>query len=105
MAFYAKCCQATSTYKALRNPWNHIIFGLLRVSLAEYLLVLRVLFPLLWMVQFIMAIARTAFVPPWTRSRALGKASLVSPSLMFLWDCDHELAHYFNNDGDVGFKL
>ena len=52
-----------------------------------------------------MAIVRTASVPSWTKSRALGKASLVNPSLMLLWDCDHEPAQYLNNDGDVGFKL
>ena len=28
VAFYAKCCQASSTYKALHNPWSHFIFGL-----------------------------------------------------------------------------
>ena len=38
------------------------------ISLAKYLLVLRVLFPLLQMTQFIMAIVRTASVPPWTKS-------------------------------------
>ena len=52
-----------------------------------------------------MATVRTASVPPWTRSRALGKASLVNLSLMLLWDYDHELAQYLNDDGDVGFKL
>ena len=52
-----------------------------------------------------MATVRTASVLAWMRSRALGKASLVNPSLMLLWDCDHELAQYLNNDGDVGFKL
>ena len=57
------------------------------------------------MVQFVMATVRTASIPPWTRSRALGKASLVNPSLMLLWDCDHELAQFLNNDGDVGLKL
>ena len=62
VTFYAKCCQATSTYEALHNPWSHFIFGLRWVSLAEYLLILRVLFPLLHMVQFITAIARTTFV-------------------------------------------
>ena len=46
MAFYAKCCQASSTYKDLLNPWCHFIFDLWWVSLAEYLLVLRVYFPL-----------------------------------------------------------
>ena len=52
-----------------------------------------------------MASIRTASVLLWTRSKALGKASLINPSLMLLWDCDHELAQYLNNDGDVGFKL
>ena len=28
VAFSAKCCQASSTYKALHNPWSHFIFGL-----------------------------------------------------------------------------
>ena len=28
VAFYAKCYQASSTYKALHNPWCHFIFGL-----------------------------------------------------------------------------
>ena len=26
--FYAKGCQANSTYKALHDPWCHFIFGL-----------------------------------------------------------------------------
>ena len=51
-----------------------------------------------------MAIARTASVPPWMRSRALGKASLVNPSLMLLWDCDHESAPYLNNDDRCWFQ-
>ena len=46
VVFYAKYCQASSTYKALHDPWNHIIFGLCCVSLAEYLLVLKVYFSL-----------------------------------------------------------
>ena len=28
VAFYAKCCQATSTYKALHDPLSHLIFYL-----------------------------------------------------------------------------
>ena len=46
MAFYAKWCQAKPTYQAFHNPWCHFIFGLWRVSLAEYLLVLRFYFSL-----------------------------------------------------------
>ena len=83
MAFYAKCCQASSTYKALHNPWSHF-FGLWWVSLAEYLLILRVLFPLLQMVQFIMAIARIASVPPWTRSKPWTDISYQSLSFAFV---------------------
>ena len=104
MAFYAKCCQARSTYKALHDPWSHFISNLWRVSLAEYLLVLRVYFPLLQIIRCVMATIRTASVLPWMRSRALGNAFLVNPSLMLLWDCDHELAQYLNNNGDVGLK-
>ena len=50
-----------------------------------------------------MATVRTASISPWT-SRALGKASLVNPSLMLLWDCDHELALYLNNDDRCWFQ-
>ena len=60
---------------------------------------------MLQIIPCIRATIRTTSVPPWMRSRALGKASLVNPSLMLLWDCDPELAQYLNNDGDVGFKL
>ena len=51
-----------------------------------------------------MATVRTVSVPPWTRSRALGKASLVNPSLMLLWDYDPELAQYLNNDVRCWFQ-
>ena len=61
LMLFMQIMSTSSTYKALHTPWCHsILVG--RVSLAEYLLVLRVLFPLLQMVQFIMAIARTASV-------------------------------------------
>ena len=52
-----------------------------------------------------MATVRTASITPWTRSRALGKASLINPSLVLLWKCDRELALYLNNVADAGFKL
>ena len=51
-----------------------------------------------------MATVRTAYVSPWTRSRALGKACLVNPSLMLLWDCEHELAPYLNSDDRCWFQ-
>ena len=53
----------------MHNPWSHFISGLWRVSLAEYLLVLRVLFPMLQMALYIMVIARVAFIPLWMRSK------------------------------------
>ena len=105
MAFYAKYYQANFTYKALHDPWSHFIFGLWWVSRAEYLLILRFYFPLLQIIRCIMVTVRIASVLPWTRSRALGKAFLVNRSIMLLGNCDHELAPYLNNDGDVGFKL
>ena len=51
-----------------------------------------------------MATIRTASVLPWIRSRALGKASIVNPSIMLLWDYDHELAPYLNNDDICWFQ-
>ena len=39
-------------YKALHNPWCHFISGLRRVSLAEYIRVLRV-YPTLLQVEFL----------------------------------------------------
>ena len=45
--FMQKYCQASSTYKALHDPWSPFIFGLWRVSLAENFLVLKVYFSLI----------------------------------------------------------
>ena len=50
LKLYAKCCQANSTDKALHTPWCHNISGLRRVSLAEYILVLRIYSLLLQMI-------------------------------------------------------
>ena len=88
-------------------PWSlvSLIFGLWRVSLAEYLLVLSVYFPLLQIVRCIMATIRTTSVPPWTRSRALGKASLVNSSLILLWKLNMSWHRIWIVMIDVGFKL
>jgi len=45
-AFYVKCESTSPQILALHTPWCHFISGLWRVSIAEYLLVLRVLFTL-----------------------------------------------------------
>ena len=50
--FYAKFSQASSTYKALHGPWSNFISGLWRVSLAEYIWVLRV-YPTMLQVKFL----------------------------------------------------
>ena len=69
-------------------------FGLRRVSLAEYLLVLRALFPLLLqMVKCTTAIALTACIRRWVTTRTKGKWSLRISHLMLLlemttyWHC------------------
>ena len=51
-----------------------------------------------------MATVRTASILSWMRSRALGMASLVNPSLMLLWDCDNEMAPYLNSDDRCWFQ-
>ena len=66
----------SSTYKALHTPWClSILVG--RVSLAEYLLVLRVLFPLLQITLCFMATARTVLLLPWMRTRTMGNGHSV----------------------------
>jgi hypothetical protein len=76
MALYAKCRQASSTYKALHDPWCHFIFGLRRVSLAKYILVLRVYSLLLQMIWCTMGTIRIVFTLLWTKIRPWGMVSL-----------------------------
>ena len=102
--FYAKCCQASSTYKALHDPWCHFLFGLWWVSLAEYLLVLMVYFShLLQIIQSIMGIVRTASVPPWTRSRPWVRHFYISNLWCFcgMWS---QTDKYLNNGVRCWFK-
>ena len=101
--FYAKCCQATSTYKASHDPWSHFISGLWWVSLAEYLLVLRVYFSLLQMAQCIMVIARVASIPLWMRSKPWA-GFFINPSICFcgLWSYFGTVLNYV---GNFTFKL
>ena len=69
LSFYAKYCQANSTNKALHTPLYHIIYGFQRVSLAEYIHVLKVYSLLLQMIWCIMGTVRTAFILPWMRTK------------------------------------
>ena len=56
------------------------------------------------MIQFIMAIARTASVPPWTRSKPWASISYYSLSYAFMevWSWASTIFKFFT---DVGFKL
>ena len=85
---------ASPLKKALHNPWCRFYFGLRRVSLAEYILVLRALFPLLLqMVKCTTAIALTACIRRWVTTWTKGKWSLCISHLMLLlemttyWHC------------------
>ena len=74
----------SSTYKALHTPWClSILVG--QVSLAEYLLVLRVLFPLLQIMLCITATARTALLLQWMRNRTMGLVTLYIISPLCFW--------------------
>ena len=66
----------SSTYTVLHTPWclSRLVGW---VSLAEYLLVLRVLFPLLQIMLCIMATARTALLLQWMRTRTMGNGHFV----------------------------
>jgi hypothetical protein len=65
--------------KALHTPWCHFILSLKRVSLAEYFLVLRILFPLLKMVRCATVIASTAYTLRWVTTRTRG---MVAPYVL-----------------------
>ena len=85
-AFLCKCCQASSNYKALHDPWSHFIFGLWWVSLAKYLLILRVYFPLVADNTVYHGYCKHCFCPAMDEEYAMGKALLYIYSIMLLWD-------------------
>ena len=73
----------SSTYKALHTQCLSILVG--RVSLAKYLLVLRVLFPLLQIKLCITATTRTALLLKWMRTRTMGLVTLYIISPLCFW--------------------
>ena len=74
----------SSTYKALHTPWClSILVGW--VSLAEYLLILRVLFLLLQIMLCTMTTARTALLLQWMRNRTMGMVILYIISPLCFW--------------------
>ena len=85
-----------STYKALHSPWClSILVGW--VSLAEYLLVLRVLFLLLQITLCIMATVRTALLLHWMRTRTMGNGhSVYHLTLVLLVGDDFETGYILN---------
>ena len=84
-----------STYKVLHTPWClSILVG--QVSLAEYLLVLRVLFPLLQITFCITATTRTGLFLQWMRTRTMGNGHVVYHLMLVL---------LVGNDYETGFVL
>jgi hypothetical protein len=105
LSFYAKCCQASSTYiSALHTSWCHLIFGLWGVSIAMYILVLRVLFSLVagcdvsWLLQEWDGSCHSGRVWSWAWS------FWVILSLMLLLELILVLACIWNK-GDFSFKV
>ena len=92
---FLQIMSTSSTYKALHTPWCLSIF-VGRVSLAEYLLILRVLFPLLQITLCIMATARTVLLLLWMRTRTMGNGHFVFHLTFVL---------LVGDDYDTGFVL
>jgi hypothetical protein len=85
---FCKTSQASPLYKSLAYSLVLFISGLWRVSLAEYLLVLRALFPLLLqMVRCTMGIASIVCTQRWatTRTNDNGHSVYLSPCFCRLW--------------------
>ena len=93
---FLQIMSTSSTYKALHTPWcRSILVG--RVSLAEYLLILRVLFPLLLVMLCITATARTALLLQWMRTRTMGNGhSMYHLTLVLLVGHDYETGFVLN---------
>ena len=73
--FFLQMMSTSSTYKALHTSWClSILVG--QVSLAEYLLILKVLFSLLQIMLCIMATAKTALLLQWMKIRTMGLVTL-----------------------------
>jgi hypothetical protein len=76
--------QLAHSISALHTPWCH--WFLRRVSLAEYLLVLRALFPLLLqMAKCTTVIALTICTRRWATTRTKGNGHFVSLTWCFCW--------------------
>jgi hypothetical protein len=85
---FCKTSQASPLYKSLAYSLVSFISGLWRVSLAEYLLVLRALFLLLLqMVRCTMGIASTVYTRRWvtTRTNGNGHSVYLIPCFCGLW--------------------
>ena len=94
LMLFMQIMSTSSTNKALHTPWClSILVGW--VSLAEYLLVLRVLFPLLQITLCIIATTRTALLLQWMRTRTMGNGhSIYHLTLVLLVGMTMTLALY-----------
>ena len=93
---FMQTMSTSSTYKALHTPWClSILVG--QVSLAKYLLILRVLFPLLQIMLCITATARTTLLLQWMRTRTMGNGhSVYHLTLVLLVGDDYEIGYVLN---------
>jgi hypothetical protein len=85
---FCKTSQANPLYKSLAYSLVSFISGLWRVSLAEYLLILRALFPLLLqMTRCTMGIVSTVCTRRWatTRTNVNGHSIYLIPCFCGLW--------------------
>jgi hypothetical protein len=85
---FCKTSQTSLLYKSLAYSLALFIFGLWQVSLAEYLLVLRALFPLLLqMARCTVGIASTVCTRRWatTRTNGNGHSVYLIPCFCGLW--------------------
>jgi hypothetical protein len=94
--YFSQMSQASPLKENLAYSLVPLYFSLRQVSLAEYLLVLRALFPmLLQMVRCIMVTASTIFIQRWATTRTMGMVTPYVSSTAFV-GLDHYLALYLN---------
>ena len=93
---FLQIMSTSSTYKALHTPWClSLLVGW--VSLAEYLLVLRFLFPLLQIMLCITATTSAALLLQWMRTRTMGNGhSVYHLTLVLLVGDDYETGFVLN---------
>ena len=93
LMLFMQIMSTSSTDKALHTPWClSILVG--RVSLAKYLLVLSVLFPLLQIMLCTTATTSTTLLLQWMRNRTMG--------MVILYISSHPYA-FVGDDYETGY--